>query len=116
MRVWTQKWLGGGLLALGLCLLTWNDSIRAEAEDKKAAEAAQKAILDLSQGKGNAKQVAEKNTLDHVMRGFKLKTKGGIAVDGFNGIEAKVISLAKTPLTKDQLTKESAGLIKMAEI
>ncbi len=115
MLVFSRKWLACAVLALSLCLLARNSSFSADADDKKAAAEAQKAILDLANGKGDSAALAKKYSLDHIMWAFKLKTKGGIDV-GFNGIEAKVIALSKKELPKGDLSKESANLTKMADV
>src|SRR5262249_32772502 len=78
-------------------------------------------LLELSQGKGNAKDLAEKHSLEHLARAFRLKSKGGIGLDleveaTKNGIECKIIMLVKKDLAPEELAKESAALIKMAQI
>jgi len=120
MKIATWRWLSCGVLAFSMCLLARNSLFSADEDSKKAVAAAQKDVLELAEGKGNAQDVAKKHALEHVMHGFKLKNKGGIGVEGVaapnkNGIEAQVITVAKTPMTKMELAKMSAGLIKMAQ-
>lgn len=116
MTIISRKWLACAVLALGLCLMAKTSTYSADDDDKKAAAAAQKAILELAEGKGNAAALAKQHTLDHVMRSFKLKTKGGIDVGVMPGIEAKVIALSKKEMAKGDLSKESASLTKMSDV
>ncbi len=116
MRTSTPKWLAGGVLAVGLCLIA-SASRSADDDDKKEAAAAKKAVIELAEGKGDAKTIAKKYTLDHVMRSFKLVTKGGVKIPGTEpGLEAKIQKMAKTPMAPNDLAKDSAGLIKLTEV
>ncbi len=121
MRLFTRRWLACGLLALTLCLLHITSSLNGQAGTTSRIAAARKDILELVAGKGDPKDLARKHSLEDVMHGFKLKVKDGIGVEGVaapnkNGIEAQIIALSKTAMTKDELAKMSKGLIQMAEI
>lgn len=116
MMNFSRKGLACAVLALSLCLLAQNRSFSAADDDKKAAAEAQKAILDLAQGKGDPAALAKKYSLDHIMWAFKLKSKGGIDVGVMPGVEARIIALSKKELAKGDLAKEAASLTKMADV
>ena len=105
-----------GLLALfvaGLALLTANHGVGApptKEEIQKARDAIEEMVK--TAGKG-ADKVAASNEIAAVMQAFKPEAKGGIMAG--QGIELKVMALAKKTVPADQLAKESADLIKMAQ-
>lgn len=107
-----------GLLALfaaSLVVLTAGQGIHAaDKEDlKKAMDAIDQLIK--SDGKG-AEAAAKASGIDIMMHLFKPKSKGGIGVGPKgDGIEIKIINLAKKALPAAQLTKEAEDLITMAK-
>lgn len=107
-----------GLLALfaaSLVVLTAEQGIHAaDKEDlKKAMDAIDQLIK--SDGKG-AEAAAKASGIDIMMHLFKPKNKGGIGVGPKgDGIEVKIINLAKKALPAAQLTKEAEELITMAK-
>jgi Cytochrome C' len=129
MRIHAVSWSVCGVLALGLCLLAVRSSFSYDDDDKKAklkelAEA-RAAIIELSQGKGNPKEIAKKHELGYIMAGFKLRAKNGIGVGPAavagnpkqDGIEAKIISLTTGKrMSRDELKAQTQDLIKLLEI
>jgi len=104
-----------GLLAFfvaGLVLLTANHGMSAPTMEQIAQ--ARKAIEEMVKtgGKG-ADKAATDNEILPVMIAFKPEAKGGIMAG--QGIELKVMALAKKTVPADQLAKEAADLIKMAQ-
>jgi Cytochrome C' len=130
MRILRVKWFLCGLLALSLCLLAGKGSFSADEtpEEKKAkakaAAAAKVDVLDLIDGKGDAKAIAAKHTLESVMHGFQVRSKGGIGVGPAavagnpknDGVEAKITALGGPKMTAAQLKMQEADLIKMLEV
>jgi hypothetical protein len=123
MRIHTVKKSVFGLLALSLGLLAGRSTFSApDEDDKKATAAAREAVIGLAQGKGDARSISEKHALEHVMNGFKLRTKGGIGVgsqgDGIkpDGIESKIQALTKGKMSPDDLRAQGPALIKMIQI
>jgi len=126
----TVKWTAAALLALGLSALTVRTSFSAEDEDeKKATAAAQKAIMDLMAKAGtpaavaDAMKVAKAHKLEHTMRGFKPKAKGGIGIGtGLtkaghkDSVELLIIDYAKKAPTAKEVTDYNADLVKAAQI
>lgn len=105
-----------GLLALfvaGLALLTANHGVGAPPTPAQIA-AARNAIEEMVKtgGKG-ADKAATDNEIAAVMQAFKPEAKGGIMAG--MGIELKVMAMAKKSVPADQLAKEAADLIKMAQ-
>jgi cytochrome c556 len=115
--------LTSGVLVLSVCLLAVSSSYSADDPDeKKANKEAADAVLKLAKGSGNAQDIAKKNQIEYVMHGFKLRNKGGIGVGAKagavtpDGIEAKIINLAKKALQKGDLAKEADGLTQAAKV
>jgi Cytochrome C' len=127
-------------LALGVCLLALpisrgDDAEEREAKENKAAaeklaDPLKKLIDAVQNGKGvavaQAAAVLDKNADEKLKRimwaAYKPRDQGGLGVGSVpgairpDGVEAKIISMAKKPLPAAQLEKESADLIKMAEV
>jgi cytochrome c556 len=118
---------GAALLALGICILVAGSGNAAD-ENEKAARAALRKVADLidkgdlGAAKAAAKDIAKKYELEEVMHAFQLRTKkgeglgekpGAITPDG---IEAKLINLAKKALPAKQLEKEADALARAAYI
>jgi hypothetical protein len=112
----------GGVLVLGVGLLTFSGT----ADGRQGAKDAQKAILDLTKqveaGKdptSGAAEIKKKyDELEMLMKVYKPGDKGGV---GFpegkkEGVEQKLIGLAKRALPKGTLTKEEKALIRMANM
>jgi hypothetical protein len=122
MRINAMKWSVCGVMALGLGLLAARSSMSAQNDEKAKRAEAKQAIADLVDGKGDAIEVSKKYELEHVMIGFKLRTKGGFGVGDKSqgimpdGIESKIQSLTKKALTPDQLKREGPALIRMLQI
>jgi len=124
------KWTASGVLALSVCALAVSSSLSADDKDKekeeerKAVLAARTDVLKLANGGGGDPQaVAKKHMIEHVMRGFKLREKGGIGLGEKpeaitpDGIEAKILLWATKKLpTKQDLSKDSAAYVKGIEI
>ena len=125
-------------LALGLCLVVSpmtraDDEEEKEAKENKAAaekvaDPLKKLIAAIDNGKAVDKAVVavdkqSDNKLKPVMwAAYKPRQQGGLGVGDKpgttkpDGIEAKLIAMAKKPLPAEQLQKESEALIKMAEV
>jgi cytochrome c556 len=127
-----------GALALGLCLLS-SSVTRGDDQDEqekadikeaaKATDSLKKLIdaIDVMKEAKDVKKAAEdlnkKTDLKHIMwAAYKPREKGGQGVGDKpgtikpDGVEAKIISMSKKELPEAQLKKESADLIKMAEV
>jgi hypothetical protein len=123
MRILRTKWLLCGILAVGISLLAIKGSW-CQAGDAKAVADAQAAVLGLVKGKGDPRAIAAKHTLEDVMRGFKMRNKGGIGVGPgagggnlkLDGIEAKITALGGPKMTEDQLKAQEIDLINMLDI
>ena len=122
-----------GVLALGVCLLTNSVTRSADDDDKedidaakKLADPVKKLLAAVQSGKDVAKAAEDlnkKGDLKHIMwAGFKSRDKGGVGVGEKagaikpDGVEAKIISMSKKPMSGAQLEKESADLVKMAQV
>lgn len=119
---------GTAVLSLAIGFMTAGSG--SAADDKadlretlqKIADAIEK--KDTDQAKKLAEQVAKNHDLEDVMHLMSKRDPGGKAkVFGVgqkpgaiqpDGIEAKIISMAKKPLPQGQLDKESAALVEMA--
>ncbi len=112
------------ILAGGFSVLAADDTPAATAIKKLADDAGTKDWAEFSKA---GSEVAKKHELDKVMNGFKMRKPNlkGIAGIGVgakpgaitpDGIEAKLISLTKMPLTPAQLQKEADDLVRMTEI
>src|SRR5262249_46803146 len=110
---------GAALLVLGLCILAAGNG--SAADEKGAYEALRKLADVVEQGdmdaaKRAAKDIAKKYELDDVMHAFGLRSKKGFGLGDKpgaitpDGIEAKLIGLAKKALPPKQLEKEAAAL------
>ncbi len=123
MSIRIYLFLGGAVLALGLC------SLSAPAADEKSpnetidklAAALQK---DPDAAKKKAEELAKTIDTDDLMGVLNKRSKDGGGGFGFgakptgekdDSIERKVESLAKTPLNAGQLAKESADLEKLTQ-
>lgn len=116
-------------LAVGAALtLAWTavGTARYKADDEDVV-AARKEVVDalkmVETGKGKdleAKATAIKKKdmdLNNLMiAAYKPKDKGGIGFDAANGMEKKLIDLAKDTPTKAALKKEKLDLIKLAQL
>jgi hypothetical protein len=127
MRTFTSGLARGALLALGIGLLSTAGPAYADEEDDKLIQAAQKDVLDLAKaaenGKLNPAQVQairkKYEDLNHIMTGYKPRAKKGIGVglpSPGDGIEFKLNNLGRRALSKMQLQKEKADLIKVGYI
>jgi hypothetical protein len=124
-----------GAIALGTCLLTTSiirsaddDDDAADIKEASKASDALKKLIDAIETSKDPKVVAaaaeelnKKTDLKHAMwAAFKPRDKGGLGVGDKgkikpDGIEAKIISMSKKPMTAAVLEKEGPALIKMAE-
>jgi hypothetical protein len=112
-------------LAVGIWALATADG-RGQQNDKdvkEAKEAVTKVVIAMRQG-GNAgpqaAEAAKKVEIENLMIGFKPRNKGGFGIGAKgavtpDGIEQKIINMAKRALTKDQIAKQKEPLIEMAE-
>jgi hypothetical protein len=112
-----------GALTLGLCLLAGVSGLAADDDDKKAAAEARQAVVDLANGKGNPKAIADKYEIEDVMRVFKPRDKRGLGVGPKpgaitpDGIEAKWINMGKGKgPSKVELTRDLAALVQAAQV
>ena len=120
MRTHARVWLAGGLmLALALWCLASGDGTAAGG--KPLSDAIQKlaqtvAKPDVATGRKEAEALAKTIELDSLMDLFKLRTKDGLGVGTKpgaitpDGIEAKVMALAKKPLPQKELDAQAEGL------
>src|SRR5947209_6127370 len=111
----------GVLLALPLAFLAISAG-RGDEDDDKAIKEAQEAIVKMAKANNGdaekqAAELAKKAELINVMQVFKPRNKKGL---GWNakgeGIETKIIAMAKRPLSKGDLGTQEEDLIKMAEV
>src|SRR5262245_57088819 len=120
----------GSVLLLGLVFLAGGYATGADDDDKKAIKEAQKDILDLVKAiEGGSKDVPAKvkaikkkfEDLGPIMHAYKPSTKGGIGFEAGakgagDGLESKLLGMAKRNLSADALAKEKAALIKLAYV
>jgi cytochrome c556 len=127
-----------GVLGLSICLLSSVMMVRAADDDdddkediakaKKLADPLKKLIEAVEKGDGvdkAAKDLDKAATaeLKPIMwAAYKTREKGGLGVGPKagaitpDGVEAKMISMSKKPMTATQLDKESADLIRLATV
>jgi hypothetical protein len=114
-----------GLLLAALALPAWTESPRdkqpklhpavtALVELAKASEAGK----DLSK---SAKAILQRHDLDEIKQALRQREKGGVGVGKWqqgkaNGIESKLLILARRDPTAAQLKAESADLLKMTHV
>jgi len=122
-----------GCLALAICLVAAPSTRSADDEEeeekanvkeaKKATEKLKGLIDAIAAGKAKdvpalAKALNGKTDLKHIMwAAYKPGEKAGVGVGAdATGIEVKLITISKKPLTAAQLQKEGADLIRMAQV
>jgi len=106
-------------LALGICVMVGFETANAQDADSidKIAAAFEKS--DAAGAKKMAGDVAKKIMLDDLMHCFKPRDKKGLGVGAKagavkpDGIEKKLLEMAKKTLKEDQLTTESEALVHM---
>jgi hypothetical protein len=118
------------LCGLGLALL-WSApgpsrgaSGLADKEDKAAIARVRRALLALTKAKDGelpekAKALMKEADLKHVMTAYAPRARGGIGVGpprGGDGIELKLRRMMRTRLTKGELAREKADLLRMARV
>jgi cytochrome c556 len=126
MRTHARVWLASAvLLAVGVWSLSGGSGTAANGQ--KLGAAIQKladtvAKPDVASARKDAEALAKTIELDSVMDLFKLRAKGGLGVGTSpgavtpDGIEAKVMAMAKKPLTQQELDAQSAGLTKAGQV
>ena len=143
MSQFRSVWLFA-VLALGICLASTPATRSADEDDADDMKEAQKVadklkkLTDAVAKRGEAttnpkendkaiedlkKGVNNTTDLKHIMwAAYKPRTKGGQGVGEKagsvtpDGIEAKLVNLSKKPLPAGQLQKESADLIRLAQV
>lgn len=115
--------LGIGALALasGIWFLAASGSSAADDKDVRAIVLKIADLIEKKDDAGASKEAkALKDKLDEAMALFALRTKKGLGVGPKagaitpDGIEAKLINIAKKPMAKAQLEKEADALMKAA--
>ena len=103
------------LLAASLVVLTVEQGV--SAADKEELKKAMDAVTSVIKEDGkNAEAVAKATSIDAMMHLFKPKSKGGIGVGPKgDGIEIKIMNLAKKALPVEQLKKEAEDIVTMAK-
>ncbi len=121
MRTHARVWVAGALL-LAVGVWSLNHGRGTAADGKQLAEAIQKlaetaAKPDAAAAKKDAERLAKTVELDSLMYLFKLRTKDGLGVGVKpgaitpDGIEMKLLALAKRPLAPKDLEAQSEGLV-----
>jgi hypothetical protein len=109
-------------LAIGIWAVTSAGWGQQDDEAKEAKAAVTKVVNAMRQG-GNAgpqaAEVAKKVEIENLMLCFKPRNKGGFGVGpkvtGKDGVEQKIINMAKRALPPAEVTKQKEPLIEMAE-
>src|SRR5438309_46198 len=116
-------------MGAGLVAVYASDGV---GQDKKQNKEAREAVLrmadlvgkkDFAALKPQADAVAKSiDGLNDVMNLLRLRAKGGLGMGDTpgaiapDGMEAKLVNLAKRPLTQPQLAKDAKALVRMAEV